>query len=244
MDRGLWISWYNLPDSGREPYLAWLHGAYIPRLLARPGVLWAAHYASEENVVLSGAKGRLGHAKSGAVPVGDRYIMLFGANDAHVFVNPTPAEFHAELPQQDKKMLAMRLAERSMIAAEEARALGPEAKRPEPDVAPGPCIQIGSFNAGAYEDEDELAAWYAQWRFPCMEALPGCIRIRKLVSVSGWAKHAVIYEFVSAAARNQKFIDHEKVNPEKEAWTDKVVRKLVHAPGSPNLASRIWPPVK
>jgi hypothetical protein len=26
-----------------------------------------------------------------------------------------------------------------------------------------------------------------------------------------------------------------------EAWTDRVVRKLNHAPGSPNLAHRIWP---
>jgi len=29
-----------------------------------------------------------------------------------------------------------------------------------------------------------------------------------------------------------------------EEWTDRVVRKLVHAPGSPNVALRIWPPVK
>ena len=83
--------------------------------------------------------------------------------------------------------------------------------------------------------------WYATWRLPCMEKLPGCVRIRKLVSVSGWAKHAVFYEFVSVDARNQKFVDHENFNPEKEAWTDKVVRKLVHAPGSPNVAQRIWP---
>jgi hypothetical protein len=29
-----------------------------------------------------------------------------------------------------------------------------------------------------------------------------------------------------------------------EQWTDDVVRKLVHAPGSPNLAARIWPVVE
>jgi hypothetical protein len=27
------------------------------------------------------------------------------------------------------------------------------------------------------------------------------------------------------------------------AWTDTLVRKLVHAPGSPNVATRLWPPV-
>ncbi len=40
------------------------------------------------------------------------------------------------------------------------------------------------------------------------------------------------------------WIHHENSNPEMEEWTDRVVRKLVHAPGSPNLARRIWPPVK
>ena len=42
-----WISWYNLTDSGRDEYLSWMHGTYIPKVLARAGVRAAAHYASE-----------------------------------------------------------------------------------------------------------------------------------------------------------------------------------------------------
>ena len=30
MDRGVWATWYNLPDQGRGDYLAWLHGSYLP----------------------------------------------------------------------------------------------------------------------------------------------------------------------------------------------------------------------
>ena len=74
-----------------------------------------------------------------------------------------------------------------------------------------------------------------------MKKLPGCQGVRKLVSISGWAKHAILYEWSSPDARNSTFVDHEMANPEMEAWTDHVVRKLVHAPGSPNLAQRIWP---
>ena len=74
-----------------------------------------------------------------------------------------------------------------------------------------------------------------------MRNLPGCVAVRKLVSVSGWSKHAIFYEWTSVAMRNKIFVDHEKINPKMEEWTDKVVRKLVHAPGSPNLAERIWP---
>src|SRR5438045_4426116 len=46
IDRALWVTWYDLPESGREDYLAWLHGTYLPNLLKRPGYLWAAHYAT------------------------------------------------------------------------------------------------------------------------------------------------------------------------------------------------------
>ena len=43
MDRALWIHWYNLPgnDAG---FLQWMHGTWMPKMLANPGVLWAAHY--------------------------------------------------------------------------------------------------------------------------------------------------------------------------------------------------------
>ena len=78
---------------------------------------------------------------------------------------------------------------------------------------------------------------------PSMQKLPGCVRVRKYASVSGWAKHMILYEFTSTRARDGSFVEHEKANPKMEQWTDDVVRKLVHAPGSPNLAARIWPPV-
>jgi hypothetical protein len=213
----MWMTWYNLPDAGRDEYLNWLHGSYIPTMLKRMGYMWAAHYASESNVKMTGAPNRLGHTADSKVPTGDRYILLFGAADAHVFVDPTPAQMRAQLSEADKKMLALRIGERSNIATEEKR-----------------------IHA---QDEDELAAWYAQWRMPSMERLPGCVRVRKYVSVAGWARHIILYEFLSTRVRDAKFVEHEKANPKMEQWTDDVVRKLVHAPGSPNLAARIWPPV-
>ncbi len=241
LNSGFWISWYNLPEKGRDTYLSWLHESYIPAVLKRPGVLGAAHYASESNVRISGEAGRLRGTTDRKVPTGDRYILVFGGETPYAFANPAPSIYHAGLTAVDRKMLAMRLGERSNVMALEGMAYGPEAAAAKDDMTFMPGMQMGSFNAGALEDEDELMDWYATWRLPCMEKLPGCVRIRKLVSVSGWAKHAVFYEFVSVDARNQKFVDHENFNPEKEAWTDKVVRKLVHAPGSPNVAQRIWP---
>jgi hypothetical protein len=245
MDRALWISWYNLPPERRDEYLSWAHHTYIPRVLKRAGILWGAHYASEENVVpLGGGKGRVSHARPEAVPAGDRYILIFGARDSGAFADPSPRRFHAQLPGADRAMLALRAGERMNVMLEESRVYGPEAKLPESDREPAPCIQLGSFNSGAPEDEDELAAWYAQWRLPSLRNLPGVVRVRKLVSVSGWAKHACCYEFTSVEARNEHFVYYERDRPDMEEWSKRAVKNLVHAPGSPNLARRIYLTVK
>jgi len=247
LDRALWISWYGLADKDRDAYLSWLHGTHMNNVLKRPGILWGGHFKSEAAPIQSGvprgAHGRLRHTDEPAVPKGNAYILIFGAENAHAFARPTTAKYRAGLPPGDRKMIAARAGERINIFTDENGIGGPEAGKRDPKQALSPCIQLGSFNAGT-ADEDELLDWYANWRLPSMNKLPGCVGIRKLVSVSGWAKHGVLYEFVSLEARNAHFPDHEKANPEMDKWTDTLVRKLLHAPGSPNVAQRIASVVK
>ena len=240
MDRGMRVTWYDLPSSGRNEYVEWLHGTYMPKLLKHPGVLWAAHYKSEETIK---PLPRLSHT-SAAVPTGNAYILLVGARDAHVFSALTPYNQQGKIEPVDQKMLSMRIGERVNIFTEAARVDGPDADQREGEYTPAPCIQIGSFNSGSPEDEDELLAWYADFRLPSMKVMPSSIGMRKLASVSGWAKHGVLYEFTSLEAREKNFRAHEAKDPKLAAWTEEVVVKLVHAPGSPNVAQRLWPPVK
>ena len=86
--------------------------------------------------------------------------------------------------------------------------------------------------AGMSRDEDEIARWYAQWRLPSMQEVRGCVRVRTLISIAGWAKHACLYEFASLAARNENFVYYERSHPEMEAWSVRVVQhqrgRLVH----------------
>lgn len=235
MDRGLWISWYDLADADKVEYLEWLHEHFLPGMLKKPGVQWAAHYAAQKKPPPE----RLPHTNDPSVPTGGDYIIVIGADSAHVFSPPRPGETFIDVTPDDQKMRAMRRGERVSIMAEEARVEGPAASAHKgPGLAP--CIQLGSFNS-TVEDEDELLAWYARWRMPSMQKLPGCVRVRKLVGVTGWSKHGVLYEFASLAERNANFPDHEKRFPELEAWTDKVVRRLLHAPRSPHVAERLWP---
>jgi hypothetical protein len=104
-----------------------------------------------------------------------------------------------------------------------------------------PCIQIGSFGSGA-ADEEEILEFYAQGRMPEMAQLPGCVRMRKLISVSGWARHGCLYEFASLA--DHKNFPGRKSDPKVKAWTDVLIPKFKHAPGTPTVARRIWPPLK
>ena len=241
MDRGLSVTWYDLQKQNTEQYLNWLHDKYLPRLLKKPGVLWAAHYKTEESIK---PLSRLRHTRGPEIPGGNGYILMIGAEDAHVLADLTPYKLGKAIGAGDRKMLALRTGERRNIFTEEARANGPDAKRREGKWMPAPCIQLGSFNSGSYEDEDELLSWYAHFRLPSMEIMPGSIGIRKLASVSGWAKHGVMYEFTSLEDRAKHFRAHEARDPALARWTEEVVVKLLHAPGSPNVAQRIWPPVK
>ena len=243
MDRGLWISWYDLPDQGRESYLSWLHETYIPAILKRPGILWAAHYAAVEKAKRPAniRESALNHTTDATLPTGDRYILIFGAEHANVFGNPVPSALHAALPKAYQTMLAMRSGERVNIMTEAARVLGPAGKDYRGGMALAPCIQIGNFNCN-WRDEEEMLAWYTQWRMPAMESLPGHVRTRRFASVAGWSKHIVLYEWMSLAQRNDGFLTHEDAQPDMKAWSDRVVKTLTHAPGSSSIATRIWPP--
>lgn len=246
-DRGLWVSWYNLPAEGRDAYLSWLHGQYIPGILAKPGVLWAAHYTSDKVPPAS----RLRHTSDPAVPAGNDYVLFFGGETAHVFssgsgayLRQAPRKLHEDLTDADTKMLSMRIGERVCVMAEVARRDGPEIGRTDNKAGLSPCIQIGTFNADNQQAEDELLAWYADWRFDALGRLPGCVRIRQLALVSGWAKQGVLYEFLSRQARDANFPRLRELYPAEGAWSDRAVVKLLHTPESPVVGSRIWPPQK
>lgn len=244
-DRGIWVTWYDLPEKGREQHLQWLHGTYIPKILKKPGMLWAAHYA---NAKIPPAP-RLRHTDDPSVPTGNDYIMFFGAETVHAFTTgaehffkDAPKKLEADLTPHDREMLAMRVGERTCEYTEEARADGPEAHRRGGKLTPAACIQIGSFNAPGCEEE--LMSWYGDWRIPALSKLPGCVGIRKLVSAVGWAKHAVLYEFASLELRHENMPKLRTIYVEEGKWSDRFVPALLHAPQSPVVGSRIWPPVE
>jgi hypothetical protein len=240
-DRGLWITWYDLPMEGRDAYLSWLHGTYLPDLLKRPGYLWAAHYASQD--LEGGAENskRYKHVDDPMVGKGYHYMLLIAATDANVFGDPVPSVLNAALPEQGKKMLAMRVAERVNLFTETGRREGRAGATYKEGMTGAPCIQVGSFDC-PMEFEEEMHAGYVLERLPKMCATPSCVRTRKLNSVAGWAKHGILYEFASKEGFDRDYAPAVASSP-LGLNGHSVVPNLVHAPNGPNSALRIWPPL-
>jgi hypothetical protein len=240
MDRGIWATWYDLPEDGREEYFSWLHGTYLPELLKRPGYLWAAHYATRGTEGGS-TSAQIHHTDDPAVPPGFRYILLIGAKDAFVFGDPVPSAVHAALPEEGRKMLAMRKGERVNLLTETGRCEGRAMSGYKEGLMSAPSIQIGSFNCPV-EYEEEMLGGYVQSRMPAMCKDASCVRTRKLNSVSGWAKHVILYEFTSVEGYER---DYEATNEHAPIGLrgHSIVPNLIHAPHGPNSAERIWPPV-
>jgi hypothetical protein len=104
-----------------------------------------------------------------------------GARDAHVFPALTPYSRKDKVDPADQKMLDMCVGERVNIFTEEACVEGPEAAQREGAYTPAPRIQIGSFNSGSRDDEDELLSWYGDFRLPSTKVMSSSIGTRKLV---------------------------------------------------------------
>ena len=240
-DRGLWITWYDLPVQGRDAYFSWLHGTYLPGILKRPGYLWAAHYASQD--LEGGAENskKYRHVDDPRVGKGYHYMLLIAATDASVFGDPVPSLIHAALPEEGKMMLAMRIGERVNLFTEACRREGRALAAYNEGMTGAPCIQVGSFDC-ELEFEEEMHAGYVLERLPKMCATPSCVRTRKLNSVAGWAKHGIIYEFASKEGFDRDYAPAVANSP-LGLNGHSVVPNLTHAPNGPNSALRIWPPV-
>lgn len=239
MDSSIWATWYDLDETSKDSYLYWLHNSHLPVLLQRQGYAWAAHYKVQGKPHPDFMPEEDHQAD---VKRGQNYLLLIGAASARVFCDPGINELTNSFDSDSRLQLDKQKELRSCLYIEESRVDGPEAFLRQPGTAPGPFIQMGSYNVGSVIDEFELATWYAQDRLVAMARMSGCIGARKLVATAGWAKHAVLYEFSSRETWKENFVDNIAKWTVKELnWSENVINSTSHAPGSPSVGSRIWP---
>jgi len=244
MSEAIWASWYDLNDDGRNENIAWINDNYLPFLKQQAGYAWAAHYRNiGPGPSLAAYHDFAGHAPdSESLEIGSQYVILVGAASTHTFLNPVFTEL--KMPNHFAPMLDHRKNVRNVIFAEEARVNGPAISTRAPGSTPAPAIQFGTYRIRTFEEELSLNMWYAHERFPLMSRMPGSVLTRKFVSMLGWAKHGILYEFESLEARTKQFEEpHESRIVDPKAWVGKVVRSTLHTPGSPVVGERIWPPI-
>lgn len=243
MDTGIWATWYDIDESERNSFVNWMHAEYLPFLKTRPGIAWVAHYRNE-----GGGHGmkQLGAALARSslddVAQGGQFLVLVGAPSPQVFF--TPSVSRMKLPHGFAERLELQREKVTNVFMEHARVTGPALHELDDISTPAPAIQMGSFRIATPEAEFDLGEWYARERLPGMAAMPACIRTRRLVSVAGWAKHGILYEFNSLQGRLEQFeTPHETRALDRNQWIGKVVSTTIHTPGSPVIGPRIWPPV-
>jgi len=96
----------------------------------------------------------------------------------------------------------------------------------------------------SFEDDIELARWYRAERFPRVSVTRGMIRGRKLLSIAGWPKHGVLWEFTDMPEGEFTFEPRFIEADREENWPGRhVLEYVTHAPHGPHAGRRIWPAV-
>ncbi len=245
MDLGIKAIWYDLPDAGRDDYLDWLHGTYLPKLLQRPRYLWAAHFQVDQGDNRVTFHENMNRVDDEEVGQGTQFVLVMGAENPHVFFTADEDNRPEDADPTAQEMVGRRIGSRLCVFSEVDRVKGPEAAARPDGTTLGPAIQFGSFRTRTVEQEFDVSKWYAQYRLPAVAEMPGCIAARRLACIAGWPHHAVIYEFASMEARLNNFQKHESLGEVKGEWTNRVALDYTfHSPGSPSVAERIWPAVK
>lgn len=240
--------WFDLdtPDdpAGGGETRAWLHDSYLPQLQAAPGVAWVGHYEIVEipdRPYIAGAPQRR-ETTDPDLPTGWQNVLLIAAVSPEVFFgkgNPVDA-----LAEAHAGRLAGLRNHRSNVFLEEQVINAPEQRAAPYGMGPPPAMQLGNYNVTRPEDDFELARWYRAERFARVSVTEGMIRGRKLVSMAGWAKHGVLWEFTDLPEGDASF-EHRFVAADRdENWQGRhVLEYAEHAYGSPHAGRRVWPPV-
>ena len=110
-----------------------------------------------------------------------------------------------KLSLRSSRRLSALLNHRSAVYLEEQVINAPEQRASPYGMGPPPAMQLGNYNTNTPEDDVELARWYRAERFARVSVTPGMIRGRKLLSIAGWAKHGVLWEFTDLPDGDHSF---------------------------------------
>ena len=241
MTEAIKIEWYDLPAADRPEYLDWLHDTYLPAQQAIQGHSWLGHYAINRGPDANSGEPRVNESPDPEAPRGLDYMLLTSAPSPDVFFDhnksdPTGAGAGAQFAKRKLHSASVFLVETSVT--------GPEYRNRVHGSGPAPVIQVGNYQLRTPADDYDVGLWYRQYRLPQCTVTPGCIGAKKLISVAGWAKHAILYECIDCEPGQLTLSQFMQTPPQGDqgVWNGRPISEFVlHAPNSAIVGERIWP---
>ena len=196
---------------------AWYNQEHVPDLLQLPGFLNGARYEA--------AKG------------GPRYLACYELESADAVKTPEYLELRRN-PTEWTRRISPSHQGRNYVRNVYTQIYPQENDPATLGRGMAPALQIGRMIVPP-ELEAKYNEYYDNVRTVANLQVPGCIAIRRYHAVEGGPKYLTVYEF-----------EHEKV-PETMAWHERrgqdnmhefIGGTYGHAPGSPGVYRRIFPP--
>ena len=242
MGEVLRAEWFDLADDTKAETWAWLHETYLPAMRAAEGIAWVGHYdivEQPDQPYIEGAP-RKKTTDDPAVPTGWQNVILAAAASPEVYFGPNNPVDVLEEAHADK--LTTRLNYRNAVFIEEQVINSPEQRKLPYGMGPPPAMQFGNYNCDTPEDEIELAKWYRTERFPRVSVTQGMIRGRKLLSMSGWPKHGVLWE-VTDLPEGDFSVESRFIKADRgDEWHGRhVLEYVTHTFQGPHCGRRVWP---
>ncbi len=234
--------WFDIRRENKDQLWQWLHSFFLKCILSQSGINWVAHYEivpHPKTPYIRGAPPKK-ETKNLNIPQGQENLILTSASSAFVFFGPQNELNYIE--KKNEANLSLRDNYRSAVFIEEEIINGPEQNKKPLGMGGPPAMQFGSYNVDDTNDDIELAKWYRGERFPRLSITRGMIRGRKLLSITGWAKHGVFWEFTEMEENEYSF-EHRFIEADRgEDWNGRhVLEYVTHSPGSPHAGKRVWP---
>ncbi len=234
--------WFDLDEDSKSDTVSWLHDTYLPAMQSCAGVGWVGHYEIVDipkSGFIKGAPERC-ETTDPNVPTGWQNVVLTAALSAEVFFGKNNGIDRLADAHSDRREALQNY--RSAVFLEEQVINSPEQRASPYGLGPPPAMQLGHYNTNTPEDDIELAHWYRNERFSRVSITPGMIRGRKMLSIAGWAKHGVLWEFTDLPEGDYSF-EHRFVAADRnEHWQGRhVLEYVTHCYGSPSTGRRVWP---
>ncbi|MEE2745949.1 MAG: hypothetical protein VX617_03595 [Pseudomonadota bacterium] len=234
--------WFDLAKDEKDQIWRWLHNEYLPVMQSTSGVSWIGHYEIEKHPdrpYIDGAPMKK-QTSDLSVPKGWENVILTAAISPEVFFGPNNSI--DRLIAANTQKLEKRENFRDAVFIEELVINSPEQHIMPYGMGPPPAMQLGNYNTDTPEDQLELAKWYREERFPRVSVSRGMIRGRKMLSITGWPKHGVLWEFTELPQGEFSFEPRFVEADRSENWQGRhVLEYVTHAPGSPHAGRLVWP---